>query len=445
MEERNIRLSQVKAGLGLLQVSADGIIGNLENLSVTDLQLEIKAPGLKNIGEFLDFPLPGDPFRLSTRFQGSPSVFHAGELEIELGTSDLSGEMSVNVEGKPSVNGVLKSDYLNLAWLQNEEKGKSADEEPKKTGKQEYLIPDTPITVSQLDLADGDIDITVNKIDFLYRTSRDVHIHVRVKDGDLYLDPFQTRGEDGGLLSGNLAVERAEGSDITSVVLSLAGDGVQLGIGTFEEQDPDTFRQADIVANLSGAGATYRDLAGSLNGRIEVVQGPGLTGNSGFSLIFGNFIGELLNMINPFSKTEKFTVNECAVTIVNIESGVVTVDPVVSQTEKMTVVAKGVVDLNTEKIQFTFNTKLRKGIGVSASMVVNPFVSVTGTLLSPSIGLDPEALVVKGTVAVATLGISLLVKSLADRYLSSKDPCGDALEQSRKQLESSGKMGKKKN
>ena len=110
----------------------------------------------------------------------------------------------------------------------------------------------------------------------------------------------------------------------------------------------------------------------------------------------------------------------------------------------MTIVAKGVVDLHTEEIQFTFNTKLRKGIGVSASMVVNPFVSVTGTLLSPHIGLDPEAVVVKGTVAVATLGISLLVKSLADRFLSSKDPCGDALEQSRKQLESSGEKGKKK-
>ena len=113
-----------------------------------------------------------------------------------------------------------------------------------------------------------------------------------------------------------------------------------------------------------------------------------------------------------------------------------------SQTDKMTVVAKGEVDLQTENIHFVFNTKLRKGIGISASMVVNPFVSVTGTLLKPVVGLDPAAVVVKGTVAVATVGISLLVKSLADRFLSSKDPCGDALKKSRKQLESSAKKGK---
>jgi uncharacterized protein involved in outer membrane biogenesis len=442
-DEQAIKVSQVKARLGLLQVSANGIIGNLDNLSATDLQLAITAPSLQNIGEFLDFPMPDDPFQLRTRFQGSPSVFRAGKLELKLGPSDLSGEMSIDLSGKPSVNGVFKSNYLDLAWLQNQDKDTGTGGKPKETSQQDHFIPDTPITLPGLEIADSDIEITVNKIDFLHRTSRDIHIHSRVKNGNLYLDPFQTRGEDGGLLSGNLAVEREDKSDITNVVLSLEGDNVQLGIGQFEGQDPETFREADIVANLAGAGATYRDLARSLNGHIEVVQGPGLTTNSGLGLIFGNFIGELLNLINPFAKTDKFTVNECAVAVVNIESGVITVEPVVSQTKKMTLVAKGVVDLHTEKIQFAFNTKLRKGIGISASMVVNPFVSITGTLKSPIIGLDPAALAVKGTVAVATVGISLLARSLADRFLSSKDPCGDALKKSRKNLEDSKKKEKK--
>jgi uncharacterized protein involved in outer membrane biogenesis len=443
-EERNIRLSQVKARLGALQASANGIVGDLENPSVTDLQLAVTAPSLQNIGEFLDFPLPDEPFSLNTRFQGSPSVFRAEALELKLGSSDLSGDLSVDMEGKPEVNGVFKSNYLNLTWLQNDTGDENTKEKPKEKSKQAYLIPDTPITLPRLDFVDIDIDIKVNKIGLLHRTIRDNHVHARVKNGNLYLDPFQVRGQDGGLLSGNIAVEREEGSDITSIVLAFAGDGVKLGIGSFEGQDPDTIREADIAANLSGKGLTYRDLAQSLNGRIEVVQGAGLTETSGLGLIFGNFISELLNMINPFAETEKYTVNECAVTVVNIESGVLTMDPMVSQTEKMTMVAEGVVDLHTEKIQFTFNTKLRKGIGISASMVVNPFVSITGTLQSPVIGLDPSAVVVHGGLAVATVGISLLVKSLADRYLSSKDPCGDALKKSRKQLESSGKKGKKK-
>jgi hypothetical protein len=65
-------------------------------------------------------------------------------------------------------------------------------------------------------------------------------------------------------------------------------------------------------------------------------------------------------------------------------------------------------------------------------MVVHPFIKVAGTLASPTIELDPGKAAVTGTVAVATLGLSLIGKSLFDRFLSSKDPCGDALKQLQK-------------
>lgn len=438
--DQEIQIKQVKARLGSMQASVDG---KLDNTSAADLQITISAPSLQPIGELLDFSLPDQPLRLSTTLQGSPEAFRAEQLKIELGASDLSGEMSVDLEGKPRISAVMKSNYLDLAWLQKADKGEDNTGQPTEKSKQTYLIPDSPILLPRIDFADSDIELTINKIDFPNRISRDIHIRSRVTDGNLYLDPFQVRGEDGGLLSGNLAVEREADSGITTLKLELQGDGVQLGIGSFEGQDPATIRKSDIVADLRGAGVTYHDLAGSLNGHIEVVQGAGLTVDAGLGLIFGNFIGEVLNLVNPFAETEKFTVNECSVAVVNIESGMVTVAPVVLQTDKMTIVAKGEVDLHTERILFTFNTKLRKGIGISASMVVNPFVSVTGTLQKPVVGLDPAAVVVEGTVAVATVGISLLVKSLADRYLSSKDPCGDALKKSQEQLRSSGKKKNK--
>ncbi len=423
-------------------ISVSGQMGDWPGLIGTALSLEVKVPSLQPIGELLDYSLPDESLRLSMKLQGTPKTFQAEQLEIKLGPSDLSGEISVDLEGKPRINGVFESNYLDLAWLQKADEGENTGEQAAEKSKQTYLIPDSPVTLPRIDFANSDIEITLNKIDLPHQALHDIHIRSRVTDGNLYLDPFQARGEDGGVLSGSLAVEQKAGNDITSVALSLIGDDVRFGLGTVEGQDPETIRSTDIFADLRGAGTTYRDLARSLDGRIEVVQGPGLTGNSGLSLIFGNFIGELFNMLNPFAKTEKFTVNECAVAIVNVESGMVTVEPVISQTDKMTLVAKGEVDLHTENILLSFNTKLRKGIGISASMVVNPFVSVTGTLLKPVVGLDPSAMAVKGTVAVATVGISLLVKSLADRYLSSKDPCGDALKKSREQLESTGKKRK---
>lgn len=439
-DQKNISIRNVKASLGALQASANGIIGNRDNLSATDLQFDVTAPSLKNVGDLIGFALPDEALSVNTRFQGSPSIFYARKLEIKLGASDLSGELNVNLEDKPDISGVFKSNYLDLAWLEDKTSDENEEAEPTSNasdqGGEEYLIPDSPITIPRIDMANVDLKVTFDEINFPHRTSSDVQIHTRVVDGNLYLDPFQTRGEDGGLLSGNLAIEREIGSEVTSVNLFLSGDDVKLGIGTVKEQDPDTMRTSNIVARLTGEGITYRDLAGSLNGHVELVQGPGLTGNAGLGLFFGNFIGELFDMLNPFSKTEEFTVNECAVIVASIESGVITFEPAVSHAEKMTIVAKGVADLNTEQINFTFNTKLRKGIGISASMVVNPFIGITGTLKSPIIGVDPAAVAVKGTVAVATFGMSLIVKSLSDRFLSSKDPCGDALKASREKVAS---------
>ena len=107
-------------------------------------------------------------------------------------------------------------------------------------------------------------------------------------------------------------------------------------------------------------------------------------------------------------------------------------EPVIFHTEKITVLTQGVIDLNTEDVDFTFNTRLRTGIGISTSMVLNPFLKVVGNLSSPAIQLDPEGTAIKGGVAVATGGLSLLFKSVSDRYFSDKAPCATAIEETRK-------------
>ncbi|MDH3940911.1 MAG: hypothetical protein OET46_07975, partial [Xanthomonadales bacterium] len=108
------------------------------------------------------------------------------------------------------------------------------------------------------------------------------------------------------------------------------------------------------------------------------------------------------------------------------ESGLITAFPLIVQTRELTILSEGTVDMNTEKIDLSFNTKPRTGIGLSTGMIINPLIKVGGKLAAPAVEIDPAGTLKSGGLAVATIGISLLAKSLSDRFLSSPDPCGDA-------------------
>jgi hypothetical protein len=74
-------------------------------------------------------------------------------------------------------------------------------------------------------------------------------------------------------------------------------------------------------------------------------------------------------------------------------------------------------------------TKPRKGIGISASMITNPYIKLGGTLADPSLELKPLEAVTSTGVAVATMGLSLVAKGMFDRVTAEKKVCKHALEE----------------
>ncbi len=173
-------------------------------------------------------------------------------------------------------------------------------------------------------------------------------------------------------------------------------------------------------------GATRRELASSLDGKLRAYLGSGQLANAGLDLLFSDFLTQLFTSLDPYAETSDYTQLDCAVIAADAVSGKVDVSPVIYHTKQLTILSQGVVDLNTEKIDLSFNTKMRTGIGISAGMLINPFIKVGGRLTSPAVEMDPAGTIIGGGLAVATLGISMLAKSMTDRFLSSKDPCGDA-------------------
>jgi hypothetical protein len=105
------------------------------------------------------------------------------------------------------------------------------------------------------------------------------------------------------------------------------------------------------------------------------------------------------------------------------------------QTDKLNAFANAEVDLKTEKLAVELNMVPQTGIGIGLSDLVTPYTKIGGTLARPAMVLNPEGALVEGSVVVATAGLSFLARRFKERYLSAKDACGKAIEDTEKEFE----------
>jgi hypothetical protein len=423
----NDQLKGLELDLGNMRVRANGTVDDLTKLTSADLSLSVSVPTLSELDGFMDRDFPDVPFSMEVSIAGTGSFFTLDPLRAKLGPSDLSGKISMDLKENPVIEGWLSSDFLDIAWLT--EPGEDEKAAVKTDGK---VFPDEPIPYREYGKAKIDLDLSVDHLKLDYTELNGVKLDLFMDEDHFRVNSFEFGGPLGETLSGRLAISDSEAE--TQLEFEMEGDELRLGLAAAEDQDVNTYPPTSISMDINGKGATWHQLASSLDGRIRIVQGKGLIANAGLELLFSDLLSELFNTLNPFAKKSAYTGLDCAVMNAVIDSGKVLVDPIIFHTEQITILSGGQIDLETEKINLEFQTKVRKGIGISTSMVINPFIKLGGTLAAPIIELDPAGVAFSGSVAVATAGLSLVGKSLFDRFIGNRDPCGEALKRLDKDL-----------
>ncbi len=414
------RFTGLELDLGSLQIRIDGTVDDLFQPAAAELTASVSLKSLSEFNGVIDQDFPDLPFSMDVSLSGTGSRFILDPLQARLGANDLSGSISLDLKETPVIEGQIKSDFLDLSWLTEPEEDEDGAAD---TGG--MVFPDEPIPYREYGKARIDLDLYVERLHLEHIELSDVMLDLYMDADQFRLNSFEFRGPLGESLSGKLMI--GGGETETRLEFEVEGEGLRLGVGSVEGQDIQTYPPTNISMKISGKGNTWHQLASSLDGRIRIVQGKGLIANAGLELLFSDLLSELFNTLNPFAKKSVYTGLDCSVINAVIDSGKVVIDPIIFHTEQITILSGGLIDLETEEIDLEFQTKVRKGIGISASMVVNPFIKLGGTLSSPTIELDPAGVAFSGSVAVATVGLSLIGKSLFDRFVSNRDPCGEAL------------------
>jgi hypothetical protein len=284
----------------------------------------------------------------------------------------------------------------------------------------ERVIPDESLDFSWLNKFQASVKYQVDEIQARKETTSSAAVDISISNGVLSSRQLSWDGE---FVNGDAQLKIAaleEGADIDfyldltriPLVLMLGGEPRHI--------DDELFR-----AQIHTSGDSFQTLAANSNGVALFQGGGGRFSNKGLSLVVGDVFREIIIRLNPFTETDPYTEMKCYAGAMSIKGGVVGISPgLVVRTSKMDIAAGGSLDLGSEAVDLTVNTRARTGIGINATKAVTPYIRVGGTLANPRLVVDKKGVAVSGSVAIATGGLSILAESLWDRWVVTADnPC----------------------
>ena len=346
-------------------------------------------------------------------------------LIAEVGKNDLSGNLRLEIGQKLSLTGRLESTHLNLASL----RGLNDDvaETDETAAKSDRVIPDTPLPLTVLDVADVDVTLHLHNLVTNLSEVGDVELNVVMDDDTLHMDTARVALSNGGTLTVTLDITRTNDTQ-ADVQVSAIAEQYRLRPPIDGDGNPIDRPPQDLKLELAASGATVRELAASANGSIDLRVGEGDIDNNFEGYLMRDMVSQVFSAINPMAKDEKFTRVNCGFVDIDVVDGVAISRAIGLQTDKIAMASVGTVDLGTEALDFSFRVKQREGVGISLASVVNPYVKVGGTLASPALTIDTKRGIISGTVAALTGGLSILAQGVWDRYLSQDDYCQAMIE-----------------
>lgn len=411
------------------------LAGNLElspRFETTALVVEGRASSLRNVGRLLGREWPDEPLELSARLRGTGADFDLQELDGTVGASDFSGRVAVRTRGDTrDFDAAVQSRLLDLRpYLPGPVSGRPASAAPKKArrGDKGLLIPARPLSLAALDGYTGRVALEAGEVRMPAASYRDLRVRGAAAPRRLQIESLSFGGADGEV-SLRLRLEEVSGG----VSAQVSGTGTNLALAPIPT-GPRGANASRFEAryDLRGTGRDTRELAASLWGSLQLVGHGGRIANARLAAATDDFLSQLLTSLNPMTTRQPATDVVCVAYLLEARDGVVTTKPaLVMRTTELDIISHGTLDLRTEKIDFSFKTGARKGLGLGVAQLVNPYVKVTGTLAAPGLALDPRGAVVNGGAAFATAGLSILATTAWDRVFRAKDPCGAAVAEAR--------------
>ena len=419
--DTDIELREIDIRIGRATGWLDGRLPIGAAMTNADFDVRLAGPNLERVGKAFNVEgLPPDPFRLEGAMNRDGQAYSVENLVAEVGENKVSGQFAVEMGPRMRLTGRLDSEYLNLTALRDQDD--DTDEADAETVVGDRVIPDTPLPLQILDVADVDVGLRMRNLVTNNFGVGDVELNVVMDKDQLHVDTESVSLRNSGTLTASFDLVRT-GEKSADVEVSVVAEQFRLRPPIDSDGNPINRPPVDLNLALAASGEIVRELAASADGSISLRQGEGDIDNDFSGYLMRDMFSQVFAAINPLATESDYTRLNCAFLEFDVVDGVARSRVVGLQTDKLAVASVGMLNLATEALDFSFRVMQREGIGVSLTGVINPYIKVGGTLASPALVIDKRRGFLSGTVAALTGGLSILAQGVWDRYLSRDDFC----------------------
>ncbi|MET0084553.1 MAG: AsmA family protein [Sedimenticola sp.] len=412
-----------------LQVSTQSATGRLQGVvhpaawrESLKLKLDVSAGRMSDVLALWGVKgAPNDRAELVSALSHDDSGWFFEEATLQLDRYRLAGNMHLDAAGERlKLTGHIHKARMDL---RDERDGKAGDKK---------IFSAEPLKLSALNMIDAEISLDNGRVIGSKYELNDLNLKASLKQGLLRVSPA-TANVGGGRLKATLNLDARR----KHALVDLRATGHSLGLGEILDRAGHkgllSGGASRLDLKLRGRGSSMARIMGSLSGTVLVDVGKGRMNNKVLDLAGGDVLSQLLVAVNPLAKKEPFTRLECAVANLSFKGGVAQYDKrLAAETDKMTLVSSGRIDLKRETLDMGMNPKPRKDsvdLGIGAGDLVS-VARLQGSLAEPELGLDAANTAKTGFkvyTAIATGGASLLLNGLFDKVTADPHPCQTAL------------------
>ncbi len=409
-----------------------------------DLDVKIYGKDLAMVGRLAGRPLPiPGPFQVSGHVNDlADRVYQLSDLKVSAGENDLAGSLQLDLRAaRPGVKGTLSSNQLDLRPLLAKEK----DEKPP-TARSGRVFPAEPLSLEALNRLNADLQIHARRIFTPRLAIDDLTVGLVLADGALTLDPLKA-GVGGGTLDGRIGLRaREKGVGVEAVLKAnrVDVDLVARELGLTEKPGG----KLDLDLNLKGDGGSVAEIMAGVTGKTLLVMTKGRIQNKYLDLLGADVGSSTLRLLNPFSQETQYVEINCFVSGFDVRAGIAQSTALVLDTNHVTVVGEGKINLKSEELDLSFKPSPKEGVGISGlgkislnlGELARPF-KLGGTLAKPTMVFDLTQAAL--SIGRALGGAALFGPAGIAAYLSGGPPtegnaCLAALDASKKGVKPAG-------